>query len=226
MSETWLHSYILLAFRIHRLIQKAYDCPFVEAYYGPPEWRTQVESEPELEASEFVLKEQHLYRNQGYIEQSICLTLCPQCVIQEGIATLAHEMIFAEGEAEQWLVEHVYRPLHKDIDAVVLLRLRQASQLLGSVWDNAALLLDEGRSEQEVAHYFTKYMLLAGDRAAQMVAHLKHPIWGRYELTYANGQKLMRPWLQGPGRHATFRRFLTEQFTPSQLEENTLTVQA
>ena len=57
------------------------------------------------------------YRNQGYIEQSICLTLCPQCVIQAGIAMLAHDMIFAEGEAEQWLVEHVYRPLHKDVDA-------------------------------------------------------------------------------------------------------------
>jgi len=135
-------------------------------------------------------------------------------------------MIFAEGEAEQWLVENVYRPLHKYIDAVVLLRLRQASQMLGGVWDNAALLLDGGSSEPEVAHYFTKYMLLAEDRAAQMVTHLKHPIWGRNELTYANGQKLMRPWLQGSDRHAVFRKFLTEQFSPSQLEENTLPVQA
>ena len=411
MSETWLHEYILLAFRIHRLVQKAYECPFVEAYYGPSEWRFQVESESELAASELVhqammladalpaqgfvpnrvtylgkhvkameilcrklsgeyfslreeagfyldihpewtreeefekahalyekvlpgngslaerlrtyrtelaypeehmndlsqsidmafaearrrtssfielpdgeaieiqylaeweydaaayykgnfrtqivmnvastaayisrlfdhkvchegypghhteygLKEKYLYLDEGYIEQSICLTLCPQCVIQEGIAMLAHEMIFAEGEAEQWLVEHIYRPLHKDVDAIVLLRIRQASQILGSVWDNAALLLDEGRSEQEVAHYFTKYMLLEEKRAAQMVTHLKHPIRGRNELTYANGQKLMRPWLQGADMHAVFRRFLTEQFTPSQLEENALPVQA
>ncbi|MGZ3615444.1 MAG: hypothetical protein ACXWOL_00570 [Ktedonobacteraceae bacterium] len=410
MSETWLHDYILLAFRIHRLVQIAYDCPFVEEYYGPPELRTQAESEQEPKAADLVrqtmmlgdalpaqgfasnrivylgkhvkamemlcrklcgehfslkeeaefcldihpewtpeeefekahalyekvlpgkgslaeslrtyraelaypeehmndlsqsidmafaearrrtssfielpdgeaieiqylaeweydaaayykgnfrtqivmnvastatyisrlfdhkvchegypghhteygLKEQYLYLDGGYIEQSICLTLCPQCVIQEGIAMLAHEMIFADGEAEQWIEENIYRPLHKDIDAIVLLRLRQASQLLGSVWDNAALLLDDGRSEQEVAHYFTKYMLLAEDRAAQMVAHLKHPIWGRYELMYANGQKLMRPWLQGTDRHAVFRRFLTEQFTPSQLEGNTLPVQ-
>ena len=176
--------------------------------------------------TEYGLKEKYLYLDEGYIEQSICLTLCPQCVIQEGIAMLAHEMIFAEGEAEQWLVEHVYRPLHKDVDATVLLRIRQASQILGSVWDNAALLLDEGRSEQEVAHYFTKYMLLEEKRAAQMVTHLKHPIRGRNELTYANGQKLMRPWLQGADMHAVFRRFLTEQFTPSQLEENALPVQA
>lgn len=411
MSEFWLQQYILLAFRIHRVIQVTYGSPFVEAYYGPSAWQTQVESEPELKAAdlvrqaisladalpdqgfepnrvvylakhvkametlcrklcgehflleeeakfcldihpkwtpeerfeeahalyekvlpgtgslaerlqayraeiaypqeqtnalaryidlafaearkrtssfvelpddeaieiqyrpeweydaaahyrgnfrthimmnvastatyisrlfdhkvchegypghhtEYALKEQYLYFRQGYIEQSICLTLCPQCVIQEGIATLAHEMIFSEGEAEQWLVEHLYQPLQKDVDATVLLRLRQVSQILGSVWDNAALLLDEGRSDQEVAQYFTKFMLLAEDRAAQMVTHLKHPIWGRYELTYANGQKLMRPWLRGSDRLAVFRRFLTEQFTPSQLEENVSAVQA
>ena len=54
VSETWLHEYILLAFRIHRLVQKAYECPFVEAYYGPSEWRTQVESESEPKAADLV----------------------------------------------------------------------------------------------------------------------------------------------------------------------------
>lgn len=409
MSKTWLRDYILLAFRIHRVAETAYGSPFVEAYYGPPVWRSQAEAEPELEApdlvrqamaladvlsaqgfssnreiylgkqvkametlcrklcgetfslaeeakycldisptwtseeqfeqahtlyetalpgtgrlverlqaykaaiaypleqtaalekyidlafaearertrsfvklsedesidiqylsewehdaaayyqgnyrtrimmnvaatathisrlfdhkvchegypghhTEYALKEQHLYQQQGYTEQAICLTLCPQCVIQEGIATLAHEMIFTEGEAEQWLVDQVYRPLQKDIDATVLLQLRQASQMLGGVWDNATFLLDEGRTEEEVAQYFTKYMLVAKDHADQMVAFLKHPIWGPYNLTYTGGQKLMRPWLQNPDRIAVFRRFLTEQLTPSQLEENKLPI--
>lgn len=169
--------------------------------------------------TEYVLKEQHLYRERGYIEQTICLTLCPQCVIQEGIAKMAHEMIFSPGEAEQWIAEHIYRPLQKEVDATVLWRLRQASEMLEGAWDNAALLLDEGRPGLDVTQYFASYMLLPEDRAAQMVAHLKHPLWGHYELTYASGQKQMRRWLQGPDRIALFRRFLTEQWTPSQLEE-------
>ena len=70
------------------------------------------------------------------IEQSIWLTLCPQCVIQEGIAMLAHEMVFTEGEAGQWPVEHVYRPFQKDVDDTVLLNYVEASQMLGSVWGN------------------------------------------------------------------------------------------
>src|SRR5689334_18414626 len=54
MSETWLHEYMLLALRIHSVVQKAYDCPFVEAYYGPPEWRVQAEAEPESKPAELV----------------------------------------------------------------------------------------------------------------------------------------------------------------------------
>ncbi len=168
--------------------------------------------------TEYILKEQHIYRQQGYIEQSLLLTLCPQCVIQEGIAMTAHEMIFAEGEAEQWLAEHVYHPLNIDVDPLVLLRLRQASQMLEGVWHNAAILLDEGRPDQEVAQYFTRYMLLPEDTALNMVTLLKHPIWGLNQLTYASGYRLMQRHLQGPDKIAVFRRFLSEQITPSQLE--------
>ncbi len=170
--------------------------------------------------TEYVLKEQQLARKEGYLEHTIVLTLCPQSVLTEGIAMVAHEMIFAEGEAERWITDHVYRSFQKDIDPTVLLQLRQASEMLGAVWENAAILLDEGRSEQEVAQYFSKYMLTTKDKASGMVAHLKHPVWGLYNLTYAGSQKLMRPLLQGPDHRAVFHRFLTEQLIPAQLEKN------
>ena len=172
--------------------------------------------------TEYVLKEQELVRKEEYLEQTLVLTLCPQSVLTEGIAMVAHEMIFAEGEAEQWIAEHVYQSLQKDVDATALLRLRQASEMLQGVWNNAAILLDEGRPEQEVVQYFVTYMLLTEERASQMVAHLKHPVWGLYNLTYVSGQKLIQQWLQGPDRHAVFYRFLTEQFVPTQLEKNKL----
>lgn len=403
MSDTWLHEYICLAFRIHKVVQVAYDCPFVEAYYGPPELQRQVEAEPDPVAAElvpqtislskslsaqgfppnraiylrkhlkgmetlcrklsgetlsfdeevkgcldiypiwtpeerfkqghalydsilpgrgnlrerletyrrflafpssqtdalielterafavarartsamfelpegemidvqyfaardypaaaryrgnyqtliemnlsatgdylprlfdhkvcheaypghhteYVLKEQQLARKQGYLEQMIVLTLCPQCVITEGIAMVAHEMVFAPGEAEQWIVEHVYRGFHKDIDATVLLKMRQASEMLEGVWHNVAIMLAEGRSAEEVIAYYSRYKLAGEATAASMIAFVKHPIWGRNNLTYQAGQKLFRKWLRGPDRVANFRRFLTEQFVPSQLE--------
>jgi len=83
--------------------------------------------------TEYVLKEQHLVRR-GYTEQTLYLMLVPQCVISEGIAMVAHEMIFSEGEAEHWIAEQMDRLLHREVDAQALLRLRQASDLLEGVW--------------------------------------------------------------------------------------------
>jgi len=66
-------------------------------------------------------------------------------------------------------------------------------------------------------------MLLPEDTASSYVASLKHPLYGLHTaLTYGNGQKLVRRWLQGPDRVAIFHRLLTEQWTPSQLAGNIL----
>jgi hypothetical protein len=172
--------------------------------------------------TEYVLKDQHLARC-GYTEQTLYLTLVPQCVISEGIAMVAHEMIFSAGEAEHWITAQMERLFHKEVDARTLLRLRQASNMLEGVWSNAAMLLDEGCSEAEVVQYFVKYMLLPEDRASSSVASLKHPLHGLHSaLTYGTGQQLVRRWIQGPDRIAVFHRFLTEQWTPSQLAGKTL----
>lgn len=60
---------------------------------------------------------------------------------------------------------------------------------------------------------------VAEDRAAAMVTFLKHPMGGPYNLAYVAGQRLMRPLLKRPDRSAMFRRLLTEQFAPSQLQD-------
>ena len=54
MSDDWMREYVLLAFRIHRVVQAAYGSPFVEAYYGPLEWRQQAESEQEMTSTNLV----------------------------------------------------------------------------------------------------------------------------------------------------------------------------
>ncbi len=58
--------------------------------------------------TECILKDQHLYRERGYIEHSVPIVLSPPCFISEGIAMLALEMIFAPGELDEWMREHLY----------------------------------------------------------------------------------------------------------------------
>src|SRR5712692_1664596 len=54
MSEQWCREYIHLAFRINKALHRISDNAFVDAYYGPPAWRSEVEHEPEMPASDLV----------------------------------------------------------------------------------------------------------------------------------------------------------------------------
>jgi hypothetical protein len=63
-----------------------------------------------------------------------------------------------------------------------------------------------------------KYKLLPDEHAQKALEFLKSPFCEAYVFTYYYGKQLMQPWLQGPDRHAVFRRFLTEQISPSDLQ--------
>ena len=58
--------------------------------------------------AEHALKESALYRERGYGEHTIQLINTPECVISEGIATLAESIIFPDGEGPRWQAEAIY----------------------------------------------------------------------------------------------------------------------
>lgn len=172
---------------------------------------------------EAVLKEQLLYKSQGYIEQTIGLLISPQAVISEGIATLAAEIILTPDEGQQWAAEHLYplagiQPLPIDWT-----KFRQIFELLHGVRGNAVFLLREGRSDKEVANYLMRYYMTTDEAAVKMLHYLKRPFREAYCFTYFHGKRLMQPWLQGSDRLSVFRRFLTEQLYPSELVKEATT---
>lgn len=168
--------------------------------------------------TEFVLKEQHLYRGQGYMEQAISPIISPQSVISEGIATSAFDMIFTPDEAEQWAAEHLYSEAGIKPASGDLVKLSKARELLEAVDGNAAFMLNEGHPDEEVKRYLMKYKMLPDEHAQKALEFLKSPFREAYVFTYYYGKQLMRPWLQGPNRQTAFQRFLTEQICPSDLQ--------
>jgi len=168
--------------------------------------------------TEFVLKEQRLFRERGYLEQSIFPIISPQSVISEGIATSACEMLFSPEEAEQWLAKHIYPEAGIEPDTVDIAKLRKALELLEyPVGGNAAFLLHEGRSDDEVMQYLIKYSMVPDEEVLKYLEFLKVPFQQAYIFTYFYGRQLMKPWLQQPDRLTIYRRFLTEQVYPSEL---------
>lgn len=167
--------------------------------------------------TEFVLKECHLYRERGYIEQSISPIICPQSVISEGIATSAFDMVFTLAESEQWAREHLYAAAGIEPVDIDTEKFRRAGELMEGIDGNARFMLSDGRSDDEVMQYLMRYRLIPEEYARKDLEFLRDPFREGYIFTYFYGRRLMKPWLQGDDRQQVFKRFLTEQICPSDL---------
>ena len=171
--------------------------------------------------TEHALKDRVLYRECGYGEHAIHLINTPECVVSEGIATLAEEIVFTPEEAARFRAERVYPAAGLAGDPQRELALARAQRALRSVPGNAALLLhEENRSEEEVVAYLRRYGLLSEPEARQRLRFIADPLWRAYIFTYHVGHGLLGAWLAaGPDaeRAARFRTLLTEQVYPSQV---------
>jgi hypothetical protein len=49
MNEQWHRDYVQLAFRLEKLFQSHVGLQYVDYYYGPSEWKADVDNEPEQE---------------------------------------------------------------------------------------------------------------------------------------------------------------------------------
>lgn len=172
--------------------------------------------------AEAMLKDEALIQQRGYLEQRVCFLYSPQLVLSEGIALLAHEMLFAPGEAQQWLAEHIYPEAGMDPDTSDLTKIHRANDLLFGVSCNAAWLLREGRSPAEVLDYLIKYRLVSEEAAHRELASMQRPFHDTYIFTYFYGRRLLEPFLHGPQRQEHLRQVLTQQIAPSDLSAREL----
>jgi hypothetical protein len=174
--------------------------------------------------AEHALKEAHLFRARGFGEHAIQLINTPECVISEGIATLAESVIFTPEELAAWLAEAVYPAagVHGDPerDAAIF----RGQQALRAVNANAALLLhQEGASEEDVVAYLMRFGLRPEPEARRSLSFLTDPLWRPYIFTYHAGRDLLGQWLDlAPDgkRQERFKTLLIEQIAPSQVRES------
>jgi hypothetical protein len=171
--------------------------------------------------TEHALKEIHLYRERGYGEHAIQLLNTPECVISEGIATLAESVIFTPEELAEWLAAEVYPAAGVSGDPEREAAIFRAQRALRAVGANAALLLHEaGASEDEVVAYLMRYGLRPEAEARHSLSFIRDPLWRAYIFTYHVGRDLLGAWLDAAPaaeRPARFRTLLTEQIAPSQV---------
>ncbi len=161
-------------------------------------------------------KEVGLVRRNKQLEESIFLVGTPQCLIAEGLADLALEVIASP--APEVVLEGHFKPLCIRYDAATVAEVAAAGDVLSSVRGNAAIgIHDRGWSVDKAVDYVESWALTSRQRATKTVEFLTDPTWRAYPFCYIDGVRLCRSFVGGDPRR--FARLLGEQIVPAELVE-------
>jgi hypothetical protein len=170
--------------------------------------------------SEHVIKEQKLVRENDWAEFSIQLLDSPECVLAEGIATSALEVMMDKSELARWFSGELAEVagLSLSLEQVqTSFEIERARAALGYLSGNAALMLFEDHaSEASVLEYLQHYQLATKAEAQKRLEFIKHA--RAYMYTYTTGYDLLKPLLGGNDKVTWFQRLLEQPVTPNQLQ--------
>jgi len=172
-------------------------------------------------------KEADLVDDQGRLESSIMLYNTPECVISEGLADLGVRFAVAPDAHADLLVELFERaglpvasdPVAAREAAEIAVALTPPRAVLKAIGGNAAILRHaDGRSHDEVLAYLIDVGRHSPAVAVKGLEFIEHPLFRTYVFVYAEGEALLRRWLEAVpevDRTARFGRLLHEQLTPA-----------
>ncbi len=170
--------------------------------------------------TELSIKETRLLQARGQAEYGVAIINAPSCLVAEGIAVCALDVLMTGEEQVRWHTEEILpRAGLAHLDAEREYQIAKALEKLDGVWDNAAFLLHEqGANTAEVKAYFQRYGLKREREADKAVEFISDPLSRSYVFNYNNGAKLLDALFAARGnRDDWFTRLLSEPVTPSQI---------
>src|SRR3954464_5075457 len=168
--------------------------------------------------TEHCRKELGLVERGDRIEHTVFLVNTPECLMAEGLADLGGQASVGQGWGP-WAAE-ILGDLGLRLDGDLAERVTEAAAPLNRVRQDAAILLhDRGADADEVVAFLQRWSLVSGERAAQQLRFLTHPLWRAYISTYVEGvgrpsRGLAAGPAGGPGADRSLR-LLDEPLTPS-----------
>jgi hypothetical protein len=167
-------------------------------------------------------KDTRLFQEAGYTEHCVSLLNTPACVVSEGMATCALEVLMNEEKQAAWLSDELLpRAGFGHLNAQQELAIIKARDKLTGVLPNAAFLLHEqGVDAREVGDYIQEYGLETEEEASKALEFLSIPLYRSYAFTYHRGSELVRGLFEKKGnRDHWYTRLLTEPVTPHQIRQ-------
>jgi hypothetical protein len=175
---------------------------------------------------EHAWKEADLVDTQGRMEASVLLINTPECLISEGLADVGAGFSAPDDELVELLLE-IYAAADLEVGhdpvgardaAERSVALMVPRRVLTAIRGNAALLRHaDGRSHEEVLDYLVDVGRYPRAVSEKRLEFIEHPLWRTYVFVYAEGEALLRRWLDRvpqDAQAARFGRLLHEQLTP------------
>jgi hypothetical protein len=170
--------------------------------------------------TESAIKEERLFRAEGWMEQSVVLSNAPSALVSEGLATNALSVIAEPEEVVGYYADLLAAAGLPAEEAQRLFDFVQLGRPLEEVSGNQILLLHgEKRPEEEVVAYGMRYAMAPESELRDMLRFYQDPLWRSYGFNYTVGRDLVEAYLSASAdRTQAFTRLLAEPMTPLQLD--------
>ncbi len=142
--------------------------------------------------TEFVVKEQRLYRELNQFEHSILLLNSPKLIISEGIATTAVNMLFSYRDQAEISLREFCQDSSKESSIEALIAQGKVKGKLSLFWYNFAYhALIDGWSEEKLIRYATSFEIFSQENIKNRIKLFFNPVHSTTAFSYNIGSKLI-----------------------------------
>jgi len=168
--------------------------------------------------TEFVVKEQKLYRELNQFEHSILLLNSPKLIISEGIANIAVNMLFDYREQAEINLRDFCPDTSKEDSLEIMMAQNRVKGKMSLYLHNLAYhALIDGWSEEKLIQYATSFEIFSQENIKNRIKLIFNPVYSTTAFSYNIGSKLIiNKYGEFPSAK-NFRDLLINPILPSDL---------
>ena len=168
--------------------------------------------------TEFIAKEQRLYRELNQFEHSILLLHSPKLILSEGIADLAVKMLFSNREAVEIGLRDLCPDSTNEASLDIIMAQNKVKGKITLFWYNFAYhaLIDK-YNDEELMRYGTNFEIVSKENIKNQFKKISDQVYSKNAFLYNLGSNLIKHKYGEPPSVKDFRYLLVNPILPSDL---------
>jgi len=168
--------------------------------------------------TEFIVKEQRLYRELNQFEHSILLLHSPKLILSEGIADLAVKMLFSNREAVEIGLRELCPDSSNEVSLEIMMAQNKVKGKITLFWYNFAYhaLIDK-YNDEELMRYGINFEIVSKENIKIQLKKLHNSVYSKNAFMYNLGSNLIKHKYGDPPSVKVFQNLIIFPLLPSDL---------